>query len=98
VSGLGRATLLTQGQNHAGIVPSVPVGFALGSYRDQAATVRFHVKQRGLDFDCTRTVQWVGGRDGDWRILLAGDGGTSLACRKIQPDEAKGFITWGPRP
>ncbi|MFG3253227.1 hypothetical protein [Streptomyces sp. NPDC048172] len=66
------------------------VGFALDSYSDRAATVRLLLTNPAGGYLATSTsVHW---RDGDWKVVLQGDGSLYSPAKQGKPD---GFVIWG---
>lgn len=89
--GPGQGVLLGSVPNTPTDMITTPRGFDIAAYTADRATVRYRLAAKGQDYACTLDVQWSGG---DWRLVLADDGGTSSAgCVRGVPDT---FTPWGP--
>jgi hypothetical protein len=100
--GTGQTALLKLGQQRTPASDQVsPAGFTINAYDPSAATVTFYLRQPGRGFTgrCSASVQWVGGRTGDWQLLLSPDGASVSNCEQAQipaDGTASGFVAWGP--
>jgi hypothetical protein len=65
-------------------------GFAIAAYSEDHATIRYSVRTPKIDASCITDVQWY---EGDWRLVLAGDGSSSSGCERGAPES---FTPWGP--
>lgn len=74
---------------------TVPKGFLVDSYSQDAATVTLHTftASKG-DTVCSVHVQWFGGAEGDWLLRLEPDGSTLGGCIAGASSRE---IAWGPR-
>jgi len=96
VPGVGQDALLALGQpKWTADNVSIPRGFLVDSYSEDAATVTLHTSTASKgDSVCSVHVQWYGGANGDWLLRLEPDGSTLGGCISGAPSRE---VPWSPR-
>jgi hypothetical protein len=96
--GPGQDARLKQGQTrHLASDEPLPLGFRVNAYDGSIATITFYVRQPGLTGRCASSVQWVGGKAGDWELRFATDGSAVFGCEKVADNLAGlDLVAWGP--
>ncbi len=95
VPGVAQQTRLEGGAPTPADTPTVPLGYLVDSYTNDAATVTYYLRSGSYEVSCSLQVEWQGGDEGDWMLRLQSNGDTVSGCIQGAPSR---YVPWSPVP